>query len=162
VQQIVPFLWYAREAEEAVAFYVSLFPDSRIDRVVTMPSDSPSGPAGSVKVVEFTLAGRPWAAMTAAAGAEPFNHAVSLSVDCADQTEVDRCWDAIVAAGGTPVACGWIRDRWGLSWQIVPRALTEMMASPDRVAARRATDAMMTMVKLDVAALRAAFEGTAA
>jgi predicted 3-demethylubiquinone-9 3-methyltransferase (glyoxalase superfamily) len=112
VRDVVPFLWFAGEAEEAAAFHATLFPDSRVDRVVAMASDSPSGLAGSVKVVEFTLRGRPLRAMSAA-GAEPLNHAVSFVVDCADQAEVDRCWDATLAAGGTPEACGWIRDRWG-------------------------------------------------
>lgn len=157
---ISPFLWFERDAEDAAAFYASLFPDTRVDRVVTMPSDSPGGPAGSVKVVEFTLRGRPVRAMTAA-GADPFNHAVSFYVDCADQAEIDRYWDALLAAGGTPEACGWIRDRWGVCWQIAPAELIDMIASPDRAAARRASDAMMSMVRLDVAALRAAFDGTA-
>ncbi len=158
MREVAPFLWFAEEAEAAAAFYVSLFPGSRIDRVVAMASDSPSGAAGSVKVVEFTLRGRPYRAMTAA-GAEPFNRAVSLVVDCEDQAEVDRCWDAIVAAGGTPQACGWIRDRWGLCWQVCPVEMFDMLASPDRAASRRASDAMMTMVRLDLPALRAAFEG---
>ena len=158
MRDVTPFLWFAEDAEAAAAFYVTLFPDSRIDRVVTMASDSPSGPAGSVKVVELTLRGRPFRAMTAA-GADAFNHAVSFVVDCDDQAEVDRVWDAILAAGGTPEACGWIRDRWGVSWQVCPVEMFDMMAAPDRAASKRASDAMMTMVKLDLAALRAAFAG---
>ena len=158
MDKITPFVWYAGNAEEAAAFYVSIFPDSHIDRVTVMPGDSPSGPAGSVRVVQFTLSGRSFVAMTAG-GAEPFNHAVSLSIDCVDQAEVDRYWDALLASGGTPVQCGWLKDRYGLSWQVVPRAMTAMMASPDRVKAKRATEAMMKMIKLDVAALQKAFDG---
>ena len=158
MQKITPFLWYAKEAEEAAAFYVSIFPDSRIDRVVAMPSESPSGPPGSVKVVDFTLSGQSFVAMTAGP-MDPFNHAISFSVDCADQAEVDHYWDALLEGGGTPEQCGWLRDRFGVSWQIIPRPMIDMMASPDRAKAKRATDAMLTMVKLDIAALQAAFDG---
>ncbi len=158
MQKISPFLWYAEKADEAAAFYVSIFPDSRIDRVVEMPSESPSGPPGSVKVVDFTLSGQSFTAMTAGP-MDPFNHAISFAVDCADQAEVDRYWDALMEGGGSPEQCGWLKDRYGVSWQIIPRAMIDMMASPDRAKAKRATDAMLTMVKLDVAALQAAFDG---
>lgn len=156
--KIVPFLWYAKEAEEAAKFYASVFPNSRVDRVSTMPSDSPSGPAGSVKVVEFTLFGQPFMAMTAGPH-DPFNDAISFYVHCEDQQEVDRYWNAILEGGGKPMACGWITDRFGVRFQIVPRVMTEMMASPDREKAKRAADAMMKMVKLDAAALKKAFDG---
>jgi len=157
MQKITPFLWYAKEAEEAARFYTSIFPDSRITRISTLPSESPSGPPESVKVVEFALFGQSFAAMSAGR-MEPFNHAISLVVDCDDQPEVDRYWNALLQ-GGTPEACGWLRDRYGVSWQIVPRALFTMMADPDRAKAKRATDAMLKMVKLDLPTLQAAFDG---
>ena len=158
--RIVPHLWYAKEAEEAARFYASIFPDSRVDAVTTLPADSPSGPAGSVAVVEFTLAGQPFMAISAGP-LDPFNHAVSFLVECEDQAEVDRYWEAL-GAGGTIEQCGWLRDRFGLSWQIVPKALGEMMKSPDRAAARRAAEAMLGMKKLDLAGLERAFRGKAA
>ena len=158
MQKISPFLWYAEKAEEAAAFYVSIFPDSRIDRVVGMPSESPSGPPGSVKVVDFTLSGQSFTAMTAGP-MDPFNHAISFAVDCADQAEVDRYWDALMEGGGSPEQCGWLKDKYGVCWQIIPRAMIDMMASTDRAKAKRACDAMLTMVKLDVAALQKAFDG---
>lgn len=158
MQRITPFLWYAKEAEEAAAFYVSIFPDSRITRVVSMPSESPSGPPGSVKIVDFVLFGQEFVAMTAGP-LDPFNHAVSFVVNCKDQAEIDRYWDALLD-GGTPEQCGWLKDRYGLSWQIVPTVLGEMMAERDPAKAKRASDAMMKMVKIDIAALQKAFAGT--
>lgn len=155
--KIVPHLWYTKEAEEAARFYASIFPDSRVDSVTALPADSPSGPAGSVKIVEFTLAGQPFTAFSAGPF-EPFNHAVSFMVECEDQAEVDRYWEAL-GAGGAVEQCGWLRDRYGLSWQIAPVALGRMMKSPDRAAAARAAQAMLTMTKLDVAALERAFRG---
>lgn len=156
--RITPFLWVEENAEAVAAFYTSVFPDAGIDLSTSMPSESPSGPPGSVKVVSITLCGQPFTVMSAK-GAEPFNHAVSMVVECADQAEVDRYWDALMAGGGHPEACGWLRDRYGLAWQIVPVELFEMMAAPDREAAKRASDAMMGMIKLDLPALRAAFAG---
>ena len=157
MQKITPFLWYSREAEEAARFYASVFPDSRVKRVTTLPSESPSGPPGSVKIVEFVLFGQDFVAMSAGP-LDPFNHAVSFVVDCEDQRELDRYWNALLD-GGTPEQCGWLKDRYGLSWQIVPAVLGRMMADPDRAKAKRASDAMMTMVKIDIAALEAAFTG---
>jgi predicted 3-demethylubiquinone-9 3-methyltransferase (glyoxalase superfamily) len=154
---IQPFLWYSKDAEEAARFYVSIFPNSSIDKVVTMPSDSPSGPAGSVVVVEFTLMGSPVTAM-AAGPLDPFNHAISLMVECDTQAEVDRFYDTLLE-GGAEENCGWVRDRYGLSWQIVPKKLNEFMRSSDRAAAKRATDARLTMKKLDIARLEAAYRG---
>jgi len=154
----IPFLWFEKEAEEAANFYVSLLPNSRIERVATMPADSPSGPEGAVQVVKFVLAGQPWMAMNAGRH-NSFNHAVSFMIECETQDEIDRLWNAILENGGKTQACGWILDRWGLAWQITPRALNEMMASPDRVAGRRAAEAMMQMIKLDVATLQKAFRG---
>lgn len=159
MQKITPFLWYAKEAEEAAKFYASIFPDSRVTRVVTMPSESPSGPPGSVKVVDFVLFGQSFSAMTAGP-LDPFNHAISFVVNCDDQAEVDRYWNALLD-GGSPEACGWLKDRYGVSWQIVPTALVTMMADTNRERAKRATDAMLAMVKIDIAKLQAAFDGTA-
>ena len=157
-QKITPFLWYAKEAEEAAAFYASVFPDSRVIRVTSLPSESPSGPPGSVKIVEFVLFGQPFTAMSAGP-LDPFNHAVSFVVNCDDQAELDRYWNALLE-GGSAEQCGWLKDRFGLSWQIVPTVLDEMMADPDRAKAKRASDAMLKMVKIDIAALKAAFAGT--
>ena len=158
MQKITPFLWYSKEAEEASAFYASVFPDSRVTRVTTMPSASPSGPPDSVKIVEFVLFGQPFVAMSAGP-LDPFNHAVSFVVNCQDQAEIDRYWNALLD-GGSAEQCGWLKDRFGLSWQIVPTVLGEMMGDPDRAKAKRAADAMMKMVKLDIAALQAAYAGT--
>ena len=155
MQKITPFLWYAKEAEEAAAFYASLFPDSRVVRVVTMPSESPSGPPGSVKVVDFVLCGQQFSAMTAGP-LDPFNHAISFVVNCDDQAEIDKYWNALLEHGGCAEACGWLRDRYGVSWQIVPKMLADMMNEPDRAKAKRVTDAMLQMVKIDVAGLKAA------
>lgn len=156
-QKITPFLWYATEAEEAARFYCSLFPDSRILGVTGMPSESPSGPPGSVKVVDFELFGQRFMAMSAGRQ-DAFNHAVSFVVQCEDQAEVDHYWNALLA-GGQAEACGWLRDRYGLAWQIVPTVMFSMMADTDRARAGRATDAMLKMVKFDVAALQAAYAG---
>lgn len=157
--KIVPFLWYTKEAEEAAAFYASIFPDSHVDRVTALPADSPSGPAGSVKVVEFTLLGQPFQAMSAGP-LDPFNHAISLMVLCEDQAELDRYWDGLLQDGGAPEACGWLRDKYGVCWQIVPAGYEELMADPDRNKARRVAEAMMKMVKLDIAALQAAADAS--
>ena len=156
--KIYPFLWYAKEAEEAAKCYASIFPDSRVDRVTTMQSDSPSGPPGSVKVVDFTLFGQRFQAMTAGPHHE-FNDAISLVVECDDQAEIDRYWSALLARGGKEQACGWLTDRFGVRWQIVPAAFAQMMSDKDPVRSKRVTDAMMTMIKFDIAALEAAYRG---
>jgi predicted 3-demethylubiquinone-9 3-methyltransferase (glyoxalase superfamily) len=157
-QKIVPHLWYVREAEDAARFYASVFPDSRVDRVTTMPAESPSGPAGSVSVVEFTLCGQAFMAISAGPHHE-FNDAVSFLVNCDSQAEIDRYWDAILKSGGKPQACGWIIDKYGLRWQIVPTVLGEMMTDKDKAKAKRATEEMLRQVKFDVAKLTAAFNG---
>jgi predicted 3-demethylubiquinone-9 3-methyltransferase (glyoxalase superfamily) len=154
--KIFPHLWYAREAEDAARFYTNVFPDSRIDNVSTLMSESPSGPPGSVKVVDFTLFGQPFQAMSAGP-MDPFNHAISLVVVCDTQVELDRYWNALLE-GGSPEMCGWLKDRYGVSWQIVPRILYEMMNDADPVRSKRVTDAMLKMVKLDFAPLQAAFD----
>lgn len=157
MQKITPFLWYAKEAEEAAKLYTSIFPNSRIVRVTAMPSESPSGPPGSVKIVEFVLFGQDFTAMTAGP-LDPFNHAVSFVVNCEDQAEIDKYWSALLEGGQTE-QCGWLKDRFGLSWQIVPTLLGKLMADPDKAKAKRASDAMMKMVKIDIATLKAAHEG---
>ena len=156
--KIFPFLWYAKEAEEAAKFYTSIFPDSSVDRVVAMMSESPSGPPGSVKVVDFTLMGQRFQAMTAGPHHD-FNDAISMVVLCDDQAEIDRYWSALLKGGGKEQACGWLIDRYGLRWQIVPARFDDMMADADKARSKRVTDAMLEMVKLDIAALERAYRG---
>lgn len=155
--KIVPHLWYATEAEEAAAFYASIFPHSRVDRVTALPVDNPSGPAGSTKIVELTLFGQPFQAISAGP-LDPFNHAISFVVLCDDQAELDRYWDALLE-GGTAEACGWLRDKYGVSWQIVPKGFEDVLNDPDRDKVRRVAEAMLKMVKIDMAALQAAADG---
>lgn len=154
--KIFPALWYAKEAEEAAAFYVSIFPDSRIDRVTPLLSESPSGPPGSVKVVDFTLLGQRFQAMTAGPHHD-FNDAISMVVLCDDQAELDRYWNALLEGGGSEQACGWLIDRYGLRWQIVPAVLEHMLADQDPVRAKRVSDVMLKMIKLDIAPLEEAY-----
>jgi predicted 3-demethylubiquinone-9 3-methyltransferase (glyoxalase superfamily) len=149
--KIFTHLWYATEAEEAARFYASIFPRSSVDRVTPLRSDSPSGPPGSVKVVDFTLFGQRFQAMTAGPHHE-FNDAISLVVECDDQAELDRYWNALLE-GGQAQACGWLIDRFGLRWQIVPAVLGEWMRDADPTRSKRVTDAMLQMVKLDIATL---------
>lgn len=156
--KICPFLWFTKDAEKAARYYASIFPDSHVDHVSTMKSESPSGPPGSVEVVEFTLMGQKFKAMSAGPHHE-FNDAISMFVSCEDQAEVDRYWNAILEGGGKPSACGWISDRYGLRWQIIPQALQVWMGDKDAARSRRVTDAMMKMVKLDVATLEKAYRG---
>ena len=156
--KLYPCLWFDGKAEEAANFYATLLPDSHVDNAWRSPADTPSGPAGMVLVVDFTLAGQQFQGLNG--GPEfHFNEAVSFVVECEDQAEVDRLWEALTVDGGEPGPCGWLKDRYGLSWQIVPKAFNEMMASDDTDAARRAMEAMLQMGKLDVEALRRAFEG---
>jgi predicted 3-demethylubiquinone-9 3-methyltransferase (glyoxalase superfamily) len=153
--KIYTHLWYAKEAEEAAKLYASIFPDSRVDGVWSLPVDSPSGPAGSVKVVDFTLLGQRFQAMTAGPHHD-FNDAISIVVLCDDQAELDRYWNSLLEGGGKPQACGWLIDRFGLRWQIVPAALDAMMSDGDAARSKRVADAMLKMVKLDIAALERA------
>jgi len=155
--KIFPFLWYAKEAEEAAKFYASIFPDSRVDRVTSMQSESPSGPPGSVKVVDFTLLGQRFEAMTAGPHHD-FNDAISMVVLCDDQAELDKYWDALIEGGGQEQACGWLNDKYGLRWQIIPARMIDMMADKDPTRSKRVTDAMLQMVKLDIAKLEAAYQ----
>lgn len=158
MSKISPCLWFDADGEEAANFYVTLLPDSRIDRVTRSPGDYPGGAEGDVLVVEFTLAGQTFQALNGRSKPQ-HTDSLSLSVDCADQAELDRVWAAILDNGGTEIACGWIHDRWGVRWQVVPRDCLALMASDDRAGAARAFQAMMGMVKLDAAKLKEAFEG---
>lgn len=157
MSKISPCLWFDREAEEAANFYVSLLPNSRIDRVQKNVSDGPAGKAGSVLVVDFTLAGQRFMALNGGIRFE-FTHAVSFHIDCADQAEVDRLWDAL-SDGGSVEQCGWLRDRYGVSWQIVPTVLREMLGDPDQARAQRVMQAMLQMIKIDIEGLKKAYDG---
>ncbi|MDX9875446.1 MAG: VOC family protein [Spongiibacteraceae bacterium] len=158
MDKITPNLWFNDTAEEAVNFYVGLFPDSRVDAVHSAPADNPSVKKGEVLFIEFTLGGRSFAAINGGP-AFPFTEAVSFSIECEDQAEVDRYWEALTGNGGQAVQCGWCKDRFGLSWQVVPRRLRELMSDTDPAVAERVMQAMMGMVRLDVAALEAAARG---
>ena len=158
MSKIAPCLWFDTEAEEAAKFYVSLLPNSRIGKIQRNPIDTPAGKAGSVLVVEFTLAGQEFMALNGGQRLE-YTHAISFKIDCADQAEVDRLWDALSSNGGAAVQCGWLRDRYGVSWQIVPSIMLKLLGGPDRAGAQRAMQAMMKMVKLDIAALQKAYDG---
>ncbi len=151
-------LWFDRDGEAAARFYTGLLPDSRITRIMRAPGDYPSGAEGDPLVIEFTLAGRPYMILNGGPGF-PLTQAASLFVTCEDQAEVDRYWSALTADGGAEVACGWCRDRWSLSWQIVPRAMMDLLNDSDRGRAARAFTAMQDMVKLDIAALERAAAG---
>ncbi|WP_425985353.1 VOC family protein [Brevundimonas sp. TWP1-2-1b1] len=150
--KIVPCLWFDGDAEAAIAFYVSLLPDSRVTAVNRSPVDTPSGPAGSVLTVQFVLAGQAYLALNGGP-AFRFTEAVSFMVMTEDQAETDRLWDALIADGGSENDCGWLKDRWGLSWQITPRRLMDLTTDPDPARAAAAMQAMMTMRKIDIAAL---------
>jgi len=156
--RITPCLWYDGNAEEAANLYASIFPDSSVDAVNRSPADYPNGKAGDVLTVDFTVLGMKFLGLNGGPMFK-FNEAISFIVHTKDQAETDRYWDAIVASGGTPSACGWINDRFGLRWQITPQRLLDMMTSTDRAAAKRAMDAMMDMVKIDIATLERAFSG---
>jgi predicted 3-demethylubiquinone-9 3-methyltransferase (glyoxalase superfamily) len=155
--KIVPCLWFDGDAEEAARFYVDIVPGSRIDNVQRSPADNPSNKEGSVMLVEFTLAGAP---MTALNGGPhfKFNEAISLQIYTDDQAESDRLTDALSAVPEAEI-CGWLKDRYGLSWQIVPRRMIELLADPDPARARRAMQAMMRMKRIDIAAVERAADG---
>ena len=151
-------LWYDKEAEAAARFYAETFPDSAVTAVRRAPSDYPSGKAGDVLTVEFTVAGIPCIGLNGGPAFRP-DEAFSFQIATDDQEETDRYWAAIVGNGGQESACGWCKDRWGISWQITPVQLTRAWTHPDRAAAKRAFDAMMTMKKIDIAAIEAAVAG---
>lgn len=154
IQKVTPFLSFDGQAEEAARFYVSLLPDSRIDRVTRSPMATAGGAVGSVLLVEFTLAGSPFIALNTPGFS--FTEAVSFQIACEDQAETDRLWAALTADGGKEIACGWLKDRWGVFWQITPVRLMALITDADRDRAGRAMAAMVQMVKIDIATLEAA------
>jgi predicted 3-demethylubiquinone-9 3-methyltransferase (glyoxalase superfamily) len=160
MSRITPCLWFDGNAEEAASFYVSLLPDSRVDSIARAPADYPSGSAGDVLAVEFTLQGQKFSGLNGGPYFK-FNEAVSFQIDCPDQAEVDRLTEALSAV---PEAeqCGWVKDRFGLSWQIVPTRLKQLLADPDRAKAKRAMEAMLQMKRIDIAALERAAAAEAA
>jgi predicted 3-demethylubiquinone-9 3-methyltransferase (glyoxalase superfamily) len=160
MDKIVPCLWYDGDAEEAANFYVTLFADSRVDHVQRSPADNPSTPAGAVLVVEFTLAGQNYIGLNGGPQFK-FTEAVSFQVRTEDQAETDRLWDSLIGNGGEESQCGWLKDRWGMSWQITPKRLLALMADEDPERARRTMESMMTMRKIDIATLERAADSQA-
>ena len=157
MQKISPFLWFDNQAEEAVAFYVSLFDDSRITTTLRYPQHSTLGTPGSVMSLGFELAGQEFMALNGGPDFR-FNPSISFYVHCDDQAEIDRLWSALLD-GGEPQPCGWITDRFGVTWQIVPTALDRMMKDEDQEKVQRVTDAFLQMEKFDIAELEAAYAG---
>lgn len=151
-------LWFGKDGEEAVRFYVSLLPDSRIEQTLRSPGPWPGGETGDVILIGFSLDGQSYQALNGGSSAD-YGTAASIAVACPDQTEVDRLWAALTADGGSEIACGWLRDRWGVPWQIFPEALPRLLADPDPAVASRVFLAMQSMTKLDVAALERAAAG---
>ena len=160
MRPITPCLWFDHDAEAAAKLYTSLFPNSRIDRLHRTPADVPGSKAGDVLTVDFTLNGTPFIGLNGGPDFT-FNEAVSFTVECEDQAEIDRYWNALLANGGEESQCGWLKDRFGVSWQIVPKRMAQLLDGDDRDGARRAMEAMLKMVKLDIAELEAAYEGRA-
>lgn len=155
--KVFQHLWFEKDMETAVSFYVSLIPGSRIEKISAVMADTPSGPAGSVKIAAFRLGDQHYMAIEAGP-LDRFNHSFSIMLECDSQAEIDRLWDGL-KEGGSVEACGWLKDRWGLSWQITPKRLRELMNDQDPAKVRRVTEAMLQMVKLDIARLEAAARG---
>lgn len=155
--RVSPMLWYIDQAEEAANLYVSLFPNSKITSLSRYSENMP-GKAGSVMVVEFELDGQAFSALNGGPH-DSFNDAISLVIDCKDQAEVDHYWEGLIANGGKAVQCGWLKDPFGVSWQVTPRRLIELMTGPDKAANQRVAAAMMKMVKIDIAELERAAKG---
>jgi len=156
---LTPSLWFNKNAEEAANFYCSIFPDSHVDRVSRAAADAPGLNKGDVISVDWTLSGKPFQGING--GPEfTFSEAISFSIDCADQADVDRYWEALTD-GGEEGPCGWLKDRFGLSWQVVPRRLGELLGGDDPAGSQRAMEAMLQMGKLDIAGLEAAYRGEA-
>jgi predicted 3-demethylubiquinone-9 3-methyltransferase (glyoxalase superfamily) len=155
MSRISTCLWFGKDAETAVHFYVSIVPDSSIDHVLRSPGPWPGGETGDVILISFTLAGQKFQALNGGTPAD-YGTAASISIECADQTEVDRLWEALTANGGSEIVCGWLRDRWGIPWQIVPEVLPRLLADPDPAVSARVFTVMQGMVKLDIAALERA------
>ena len=151
-------LWFGKDGETAVSFYVSIVPDSGIDHILRSPGAWPGGETGEVILINFRLGGQRFQALNGGTPAD-YGTAASISVGCADQAEVDRLWNALTANGGSEIQCGWLRDRWGIPWQIFPEVLPRLLADPDPAVAARVFQAMTAMVKLDVAALERAAVG---
>lgn len=147
-------LWFDQQAKQAVDLYVAVIPDSKVEKIVAM-DHALTGETDGVQIIEFTLGGAPYLAMNAGPH-EAFNDAASIAVTTKDQAETDRCWHALLADGGRPMQCGWLKDRFGLSWQIIPEALPRLLGAPDKEKAGRAMKAMLAMQKIDIAALEAA------
>jgi predicted 3-demethylubiquinone-9 3-methyltransferase (glyoxalase superfamily) len=158
VPNITPYLWFDGDAEEAAEFYTSIFPNSHVDKVVRASADNPSNRKGDVMTVEFTLDGTTFVGLNGGPDFR-FSEAISFMIDCEDQAEVDHYWDALLKGGGEPSVCGWLKDKFGLSWQVTPRRLLEMTESDDRAAAERATNAMLQMTKIDIGKLEEAYRG---
>jgi predicted 3-demethylubiquinone-9 3-methyltransferase (glyoxalase superfamily) len=156
IQKITPFLWFDRQAEEAARFYTSIFPNSKIVKVVRYGEAGP-GPAGTAMTVEFQLEGQSFVALNGGPHFQ-FTEAISFVVNCRTQDEVDAYWEKL-AAGGAPVQCGWLKDRFGLSWQVVPTLLPELLSDPDPEKSQRVMKTMLTMKKLDIRALEEAYKG---
>lgn len=154
--KITPFLWFENQAEEAAQFYLKIFPNSRINNIAYYPKDSP-GPEGKVMVINFELDGLPFTALN---GGSVFqiNEAISFVIDCKDQAEVDHYWEKL-SDGGEKSQCGWLKDKFGVTWQVVPKQLDELMSHPDPEKVYRVNQAMLKMTKMDIAALKAAFDG---
>jgi predicted 3-demethylubiquinone-9 3-methyltransferase (glyoxalase superfamily) len=155
--KVTQHLWFEKDMDAAIGFYTALIPGSAVHWVTPLPADTPSGPAGSVRLAGFTLGDQRYQAIEAGP-LDPFNHAFSIMVECDSQAEVDRLWDAL-KDGGAVEQCGWLKDRWGLSWQILPKRLGELMTDPDPAKVKRVTEAMLQMVKIDTAGLEAAAKG---
>lgn len=155
--KVTQHLWFEKDMEAAIGFYTSLIPGSSVHWISGLPAETPSGPPGSVKIASFTLGDQRYMAIEAGP-LDPFNHSFSIMVECETQGDLDRLWEAL-KEGGSVEQCGWLRDRWGLSWQIAPTRLGELMSDPDQDKVKRVTEAMLKMVKLDIAPLEAAAAG---
>ena len=155
--KVTQHLWFDSDMDAAVELYTSLVPGSSVDWTSALPADSPSGPAGSVKMAGFTLGGQSYQAMQCPQIA-PFNYSFSIMLECEDQAEIDRLWEAL-GEGGQFQPCGWLRDRWGLNWQIAPKRMKDWIDDPDRAKAARVAEAMLKMGKIDIATLEAAAAG---
>ena len=158
--RVLQHLWFDKDMEAAIRFYTSVVPGSSVEWISAIPGDTPGGPAGSVRLASFKLGDQRYMAIEAGP-LDPFNHSFSVLVECDEQAEIDRLWDAF-SDGGSVEQCGWLRDRRGLCWQITPKRLGELMSDPDPAVGQRVTAAMLTMKKFDIAALEAAARGEAA
>ncbi|MCA0301876.1 MAG: VOC family protein [Proteobacteria bacterium] len=153
--KVIQSLWFEKDMEAALRLYTSLVPGSTLQPITTLAAETPSGPPGSVKLASFTLGDQSYRAIEAGP-LDSFNHSFGITLECDSQAEIDRVWQALLDSGGTPEQCGWLRDRWGMCWQVVPRRLGELMSTGDAARTRRVTAAMLTMVKFDITALEAA------